>query len=371
MHGRNPFLTSGYENPEFFCDRVEETNDLIEALENDRNVTLMAPRRYGKSGLIENAFFKLRQDHGYQTVIVDVFPAQDLASFTSLFAREVFRSLETTVEKALAAATTFLKSCRPTLTVDPKTMSHKFSFDISASQAESTLADVFDYLGSRKSRVVVAFDEFQQIAEFSEKGVEALIRSYVQKVPRVGFVFSGSRQHIMREMFLNAKRPFYQSTQKMHIGVIGKDAYREFAVRHFKQADAILPDDVFDSVYDRFDGVTWYVQAVMNRLYGRRGDRLDQAAVEDVVRKLIGENSYDYRALVEALPEGSVRLLRAIAREGVATEVTSSAFVKRHGLKAPSSTSESLSRLVEKELVYKTDAGHIVYDRLFGEWLAV
>ena len=134
--------------------------------------------------------------------------------------------------------------------------------------------------------------------------------------------------------------------------------------------DLEMADDVFDFVYDRFDGVTWYVQAVLNRLYGRRRDGLDQAAVEDVVRKLIGENSYDYRALVEALPEGSVRLLRAIAREGVATEVTSSAFVKRHGLKAPSSTSESLSRLVEKELVYKTDGGHIVYDRLFGEWLA-
>lgn len=45
MSNRNPFLTSGYESPEYFCDRVAETKDLIEALENDRNVTLMAPRR--------------------------------------------------------------------------------------------------------------------------------------------------------------------------------------------------------------------------------------------------------------------------------------------------------------------------------------
>ena len=57
MSNRNPFLTSGYESPEYFCDRVAETKDLIEALENDRNVTLMAPRRYGKTGLVENVFY--------------------------------------------------------------------------------------------------------------------------------------------------------------------------------------------------------------------------------------------------------------------------------------------------------------------------
>ena len=48
----NPFLVYGYEGPYYFCDREEETRKLVSALANGRNVTLAAPRRIGKTGLI-------------------------------------------------------------------------------------------------------------------------------------------------------------------------------------------------------------------------------------------------------------------------------------------------------------------------------
>lgn len=355
--------------PEYFCDREQETADLIEAIENDRNVTLMAPRRIGKTGLIENTFYKLRTEREYRTVLVDIFSAQNLADFTKVFAAEVFRSLETSWEKAFAAASTFIKSCRPTLTVDPSDLSHKFSFDLAPAAAESTLAEVFAYVASRKERVAIAIDEFQQIAEFPEKGVEALLRGYVQKVPAVSFVFAGSRQHLMREMFTSAKRPFYQSTQKMHLDVIDRDKYRAFAARHFAAGGMDIPAEVFGRLYDRFGGVTWYLQAVMNRLYGKRIACIDDAAVGAVVTQLVAEESYDYKRWCELLPEGSLRLLKAVAREGVAHDVTSTAFISRHGLRAPSSVSVALERLLDKEMLCRKDDGYMVYDQLFGTWL--
>ena len=52
----NPFVVYGYVSPEYFCDRKEETESLISALRNGRNITLMSPRRMGKTGLIHNAF---------------------------------------------------------------------------------------------------------------------------------------------------------------------------------------------------------------------------------------------------------------------------------------------------------------------------
>jgi len=369
MSVKNPFITVGYQSPEYFCDREAETAALVEAMENDRNVTLMAPRRYGKTGLIENAFYRLRKDYGYQTVVLDLFSAQNLKDFTRIFAAAVFKHLETTSEKALSAATRFLKSCRPTLTIDPSDMSHKFSFDIASDDGGATLSEVFDYLSTRKTRIAIALDEFQQITEFPEKGVEALLRTLVQRVPGIGFVFAGSRQHIMREMFSSASRPFFQSTQKMHLDVIAYDSYLAFAQKWFAQDGRTLAAPVFESIYRRFDGITWYVQATLNRLYSRREKSPSVKDVDDVVRQLVGEGSYDYRALVEALPEASVALLRAIAREGVAHEVTSASFVSRHGLRAPSTTAEALDRIVKKELAYKLGDGYVVYDRLFGMWL--
>lgn len=54
----NPFVVTGYFGPEYFCDREEETGSLISALKNGWNVSLISPRRLGKTGLIMHAFDK-------------------------------------------------------------------------------------------------------------------------------------------------------------------------------------------------------------------------------------------------------------------------------------------------------------------------
>ena len=53
----NPFLIVGYQGPEYFCDREKETEVILSALHNGRNITLVSPRRMGKTGLIKNVFF--------------------------------------------------------------------------------------------------------------------------------------------------------------------------------------------------------------------------------------------------------------------------------------------------------------------------
>lgn len=57
----NPFIYQGYESPEYFCDREVETKTLMSHLKNGRNVTLISPRRIGKTGLIKNTFYHLEK----------------------------------------------------------------------------------------------------------------------------------------------------------------------------------------------------------------------------------------------------------------------------------------------------------------------
>ena len=117
-----------------------------------------------------------------------------------------------------------------------------------------------------------------------------------------------------------------------------------------------------------FDGITWYVQTVMNRLYERRS--ATEADVNVVIDELLIEKNWEYAALLRSLPDGAARLMKAIAREGVAKAVTSGKFIAAHSLRAASSVSLSLRKLLEDELLYETDEGYVVYDRLFGFWLA-
>ena len=369
MKPKNPFLIEGYYSPEYFCDRKRETADLVSALENDRNVTLIAPRRMGKSGLIKNVFHELQRGDEFKCAYIDLFGTQNLTEFVRAFASGVFSAYESTLDKVTAAAAKFLMGFRPTLAIDAFG-TRKYSFDIAPSFAEISLTGVFDYLESRKFRTVVALDEFQQVAEYPEKGTEALLRSRIQFLAGNRFIFSGSRQHMMAEMFVSAKRPFYHSTQLMHIGEIDKHEYYAFAAGHFRSAGLELSEKVFDSVYTRFSGITWYVQAVMNRLYETRVQTITEEDVQSAVEWLVSAGAYEFQGILQNCSGGAARLLKALAKEGIVKEPNAGEFVARHSFKSASSVSAALKSLRDADLVDRTENGYVVYDRLFALWLS-
>ena len=369
MELNNPFLITGYNSPKYFCDREMETDTILDALHNGRNLTLIAPRRMGKTGLIQHTFYKLReQESDIVTLYMDIYPTQSLGDFVRLFANTVLGKLDSAPQKAMNRISKFIKSCHPLLTFDQLTGAPQVTIDLSPAKEENTLKEIFEYLASSDKRCYIAIDEFQQINEYPEKGVEALLRSYMQFLPNVNFVFAGSKQHMMEDMFASANRPFYQSTQLLNISSIDKDKYAHFAMNFFARQNMTLPETVFNSIYDRFEGHTWYIQNILNRLYSYKKN-VDMDLVDYAINQIISESSSVYAHLLKAYSPGQVRLTKAIAKEGCIKEILSGEFISRHNLRAASSVQSSLEKLLRNELVYLSDDGYIIYDRFMGQWL--
>ncbi|WP_302803624.1 AAA family ATPase [Alistipes ihumii] len=369
MKPNNPFLVTGYHSPEYFCDRRQETETMIQALYNGRNVTLIAPRRMGKTGLVKNVFYKLReQEPDIVTFYMDIYSTQSLGDFIRLFASTVLGRLDSVPQKALGRVGKFIKSCRPVFTFDELTGQPKVTIDIVPSSEEATLREIFDYLRSSEKRCYIAIDEFQQIAEYPEKGAEALLRSYIQFVPNINFIFAGSKQHIMQQMFHSAKRPFYQSTQTQVIDRIARDEYYRFAADFFTRQGRKLAEETFGYLYDAFDGHTWYIQTLLNRLYGYAGNP-DIGMVDYAIGEVVAESTYTYENLLAAYPASNIRLLKAIAKAGCVREINSGDFITEYRLRAASSVNSALKRLIDREMVCKTADGYIVYDRFMAIWL--
>ena len=369
MKPNNPFLIVGYHSPEFFCDRETETATILDALKNGRNITLIAPRRMGKTGLICNAFHHLKeQKSDIITLYMNIYSTQSIGDFVRLFANTVLGKLDAAPQKALNRISQFIHSCRPVFTFDELTGVPKVTIDVAPQDEKRTLKEIFDYLASSQRHCCIAIDEFQQIAEYPEKGIEALLRSYIQFLPNVNFIFAGSKQHLMQEMFTSSKRPFYQSTQLINIGSIDRETYADFAIGLFAKCSKLLPRDVFYAIYEMYDGHTWYIQYLLNRLYGYNQD-VDMVMVSDAMEQIVSEQSYSYQTLLKSYSAGQVRLLKAIAREGCVKEILAGDFISRNRLRAASSVSASLKRLQDNELVYLTPQGYIIYDRFMREWL--
>lgn len=369
MEQFNPFVISGYKGPEYFCDREAETQNIISALGNGRNLTLLSPRRLGKSGLIKHVFNQLKEsDNDIITIYLDVFSTQNLYDFVRLFAEAVLGRLDTVPQMILSRVNKFIHSCRPSFTFDEVSGAPKFVIDIDPRTQESTLKEIFEYISSSEKRCCIAIDEFQQIAEYPEKGVEALLRSYIQFLPNAYFIFSGSKKHMMSEMFLSSKRPFYQSTQMMSLDPIDREKYYEFASKFFQKRGYILPREAFDGIYEHYQGWTWYIQCILNRLYAFGCDVNPELALT-AQSQIVDEYSSSYADLLRAYSPGCVRLLRAIALEGCVKEPLSGSFISKYMLRAASSVSTALKTLMANELVYRSDEGYMIYDRFMAVWL--
>jgi len=367
----NPFLIAGYYSPDYFCDREVETEKMISALANDRNISLMSVRRYGKTGLIRHIFHKLGEtDSNIVCIYIDIYATQNLSDFVKLFAENVLGKVDDSLEKAMKSFAAFFKSFRPVLSYDSLSGQPELSVKIENETAKNSLQEVFSYLQQSGKRCYIAIDEFQQIAEYPEKGTEALLRSHIQFTTNVKFVFSGSRQHLMNEIFLSAKRPFYQSTQLMTLDVVNQLQYYQFASSHFHKAGFLLSEDSFTTIYTLFEGHTWYVQAILNRLYEYRENINNQEIVYYALNELLEENSYSYQELLNAYTAVQVNLLKAVAKEKIVAQINAGQFISNYGLKNVSSITRALSKLLERELIYKSGKGYMVYDRFLGIWLS-
>ena len=366
----NPFIYQGYNGPEYFCDRKEETRSMVSALYNGRNITLISPRRLGKTGLIWHTFQHIQSENKDALCLyIDIFPTKNQQELASMLGSAV---LNTAMSKGKAFGKKVLDlmaALRPMVGLDSMTGLPNVTVNIDSSQSEVSLGKIFNQLNHLGKEVFVAIDEFQQIASYPETGTEALLRSHIQFLSNVHFVFSGSKQHLMSEMFISPKRPFYQSTDLMNLKPIDETAYYKFANAFFEKKGGHLDNGAFHSLYTTFNGYTWYIQSVLNRLYENHKTINSIEQLNNAILSVAESKSPQYESLTQFLTNNQFAVLKAIAKDGLVEEPTGKDFLKRHHLSSASSIKTALGILLDKELVYRQTKGYIIYDRFLDLWL--
>ena len=367
----NPFVTSGYIAPEYFCDREKETEELLRWLLNENNVAVISTSRMGKTGLIQHCFQLAEVKDHYYTFLIDIYATKTLREFVFQLGKAILTALKPKGRKTWELFINSLTSLKAGFTFDMSGMP-QWNIELGdVKSPETTLDEIFHYLSLSDKPGIVAIDEFQQVAQYPEKNTEALLRTYIQHCPNARFVFAGSQRHLMGEMFISPARPFYQSVSILHLAAIDKQKYIEFARHHFKMAQKDIDEEVVASLYDRFEGITWYLQKILNILFAVTppGEVCNKEMIEQAIHFILDSYSFTYSELLYQLPEKQKELLIAICKEGKATALTSGKFIHKYSLPSSSSVQSALKGLLEKDFVTKEGAFYMVYDRFFSLWL--
>ena len=370
LYTMNPFIIRGYLGNKYFCDREKETEIFIHAIQNGRDITLVSLRKMGKTGLLLHAFERLKKQKGIETIYLDIYHTENLNGFINQLATALFRMKKSFGERMKEFLINF-RFVRPVISLDPLSGLPTVTFQIAdEKEARNTMNELFAILKERSKNtlVVIGIDEFQQISNYPEPNVEALIRGMIQTLRNVRFIFSGSNKTILARMFGDATRPFYQSTEMMFLTEIDATTYQHFIKALFTKNLREADDGIITEILDWCRCHTWYVQYLSNKLF-ERGQNLNQENLKKTQQEILASLEPFYLEYRNLLTRHQWQLLKAIAHTKGSNMLTSGSFVRKYKLTNASTIKRGVDSLLDKEMIYKKDDNYFVYDVFFSRWL--
>lgn len=372
----NPFFITGIIPEPYFCDREKETQQLVRIIENKAHILLTSARRMGKTQLIYHVYEQPAIKTAFHTFYVDIFPTTSLHEMVLFLSKEIYSKLVPMGKRALNFFLSTLKSLAGSLGYNPTTGMPSFDVKLGdIHNPELTLQEIFNYLEQADKPCIFAIDEFQQITHYSEKNVEALLRTYIQRMNNCLFIFAGSNRHILENMFNSTARPFYNSTEQFHLERISKEVYTNFIIQQTTDAGKNITPEAASLAYDLFEGHTYFVHHILHNAFANANPQkpIDEEDIRTALDELLEARGRSFSNILNKLNFKQKETLVAIAKEGKASGVTSVAFVKKHALKSASSVQYAITTLLEDQLITYEDSGktkiYSVADRFLGYWI--
>lgn len=373
VESENPFPVKGYHGADLFCDREMETKKLINNMRGGLNTTMLSIRRMGKTGLIYHLFAELTKKSGTYCIYTDMYATLNIKDFTDTLGAAVLKAFpeKNPIGKKFMQ---LIKNFRPLISFDSLTGEPELTFDFKQpKQYERSLADIFTFLENQGKKIVIAMDEFQQITEYPEKNMEALLRSLIQPLKNITFIFSGSSKHLLHDMFNDSKRPFFASVQTLHLEPIEKEKYISFVLAKFSGYKRKINRDALEFIMEWTKQHTFYVQVICNRLFTKGEKNISLVVVQQECYELLLEMEYiffQYRQLLSSL---QWNLLKAISAEDKVYQPSAKKFLAKHSVGTPANVQRLLEALMSKEMIYKEQDNkgsyYRVYDCFLSRWL--
>lgn len=369
----NPFVLQPYKNAELFCDREKETKEIIDDLLNGVNVTLISPRRYGKTGLIYHVFDEIARTHPSITLCYcDIYAADSLDGFIKLLSESIIASTKT--ESLIKKFFSALSGIRPLVSYDPISGAPQVSITYqNDGQKQTTLKNIFDFLGFQKKHFIIAFDEFQIIRNFKGVNMEALLRTYMQPLKNVRFVFCGSQKHVMADMFVNEKSPFYESTHIVYLDKINPEIYATFIKKLFGMDKRRIDDESVNFILEWTRCHTFYVQYLCHRIFRNGSKDITINEVRQACSEILSENVNGFLERRNLLTDKQWQFLKAVAKEGTVSQPTAGNFINKYKLGTSAAVKRVLTSLIEKELLLETlsleGKSYSVYNVFLSRWM--
>ncbi len=365
----NPFNYTGIVRGHAFCNRQTEQAELLRFIKGSQNVLLYSHRRYGKSSLIYKIFHRLeRQRPKIDTLYVELYGTLSEKDFVSAILASL-NQIESKLEKLVKLVQSTLRTVKVGMSIDPITGSPGVSVSFDSGYNEAMLSNVLGLLGkiSEKRKLMVVFDEFQEIARYRQEGFEKRLRAIIQQHENISYFFCGSQRHILTEIFINKNRAFYKLAQSYPLAKIMTDQYVPWAQKLFLKTGSKIEAQLLEEIVARCENHPMYVQQFFFFLWEEKARELSIDTVDGIERRILQSSQNEFLNLWDSLTLNQKKTLKLIILTG-GREMFYANALQAVDLNAGSQVTRSLEKLVGDDIVLKNN-DYKIQDVMFKKWM--
>ncbi|VAX24516.1 hypothetical protein MNBD_IGNAVI01-1187 [hydrothermal vent metagenome] len=352
----NPFKYGKIVSGGFFYNRKEELERIKATLSGGNNLVLYAPRRYGKSSLVNKALVELEKK-GFATVYIDFMSVYSREIFIRNYSNAIVSKRKNSIEKITKYISKVIRGIVPKVSFN-QFGSPEFSFSwIEGNNKEETLEDIINLpekLASSKEKWIVAFDEFQEINNLNGESFEKLLRSLIQHHKNVTYLFLGSRTHLLKDMFSNKNRAFYNSAMLMNLNKINKEDSINYLIRKFSRDKITLSQNVAEYLVEKVYSVPYYIQFVASEIWQdaiNKNKVIGKRLVDKAIKSIIELKSDYYWELTSKQTNYRKKVLHALSCSGKG--IFAKDTIKKFDLGAISTTQKAIATFIDDGIIEK------------------
>ena len=356
----NPFKFGTVVDEPYFTNRKDELSRIKSILKSQNHLIIISPRRYGKTSLIHKAL-KANKRPG---IVLDMMLITDVNDFAAQLLKRIYKLYPFERIKG------FIKSFKvlPNISINPLTNEIDISVQTTVS-SDIWLEDVLNLLeklSSKKNKLIVVLDEFQEVVRIS-KNLDRKLRSIIQHHNLINYVFLGSQESIIRNIFEKKSSPFYHFGSILHLGKIPDtdfDTYLESGFRPITKAYKQIAREIKKNCFSH----PYYTQQLAFTVWELlQRDKSIKEPVAEALNELILMHDYDYERLWNRQKKTDMKILIGLSQSK--DSPLSESFRNTFTLPAPSTVFSGLKRLARAGLIVKADQGYEIDDPIFKRWI--
>lgn len=374
MKKLNPFRFRGPASVNLMAGRENEKKQLLSIIKNSQSAVLYAPRRTGKTWLLE-IVAKEASKEKIIPVYFDLFPISSVIHFIESYATAIIKSIAKTSKSAQELFNTHFSFLNPQITFSKNNWLITYNWE----RTDNGIKRLFPILlalpesiaKEKKAKLVVIFDEFQEIDRLDGEKWEKEMRSIFQQQKRVSYIFSGSKTHLLVNMFTDVRRPFYQSSAMILLSEISNNNWKKFISKKLKGTNVNFIEDIIDQLILLTGGHPYYTQLLCYFVWEKcnvKGMIISEDVTQCLTEALYNEYPY-FGQLWDGLPLIQKQLLISIAKEG-GRHIFSGDFMIANSLGPVSSIRiASIALSKQKEILDKVKDEYKFTDPFFRLWI--